>query len=451
MTPPFSSKTLIEVLHRFPAARRYLVAYSGGLDSHVLLHALNILKSSLPASLLAIHIDHNISEQAEEWARHARSVCEGLGLAFRLIKVDASAPDGKSPEAWARQLRYRAFNKQTQAGDILLTAHHKDDQAETLLLQLLRGAGPKGLAAMPLHCHFGAGLHVRPLLGVRRQALHEYAVNHGLQWIEDDTNRDGRYDRNYLRHEVLPVLQKRWTGLAETFARAADNQAEAVRLMEALAEIDMQSCYQARYRSLDVSAVKDLSSPRRSNLLRYYIQHLRLPLPDKKNLTRILHDVVSSKYDASPCITWEGAEVRRYTKHILALAPLGRHNAAESVVWKPGTPCKIAGESLTAKTSMGDGIKKSCLKDAVKVAFRQGGETLKPAGRRHHCELKKLFQEAGIPPWQRDRIPLLFVKDKLVAVVGLWIDESVYAADNEEAWRISWSGLERIMRFNEAV
>jgi len=427
------------------------VAYSGGLDSHVLLHALTTLPPVVSTRLLAIHIHHNISEHADKWAHHAQSVCDDLGLTLRLIKIDASSPSGRSPEAWARHLRYQACKEEMQAGDILLTAHHKDDQAETLLLQLLRGAGPKGLAAMPRQCNFGEALHVRPLLAVSRQSLHEYAINQNLQWVEDDSNRDRRYDRNYLRNDILPMLRGRWAGLTATLSRTADNQADAAVLMEELAKIDMQTCYQARHRSLAVNAVKHLSLLRQGNLIRYYIQYLNLPLPDRKKLIHVLHDVVSSKQDATPCVSWDGAEVRRYMEHLIALAPLPQHDSNERIDWDLGTPCELAGESLIAKSVMGGGIKKACLTQAVTVGFRKGGEALKPAGQHHHRTLKKLFQEAGIPPWQRERIPLLFLRDKLVAAVGFWTDDSVYAAHDEAAWQIDWSGLERIMQFNEAV
>ena len=448
MTPPFSPDTLLQTLRRLPEPGRYLLAYSGGLDSHALLHALASLQSAFPADLLAIHVNHTISEHADRWAQHAQSVCAELDVALRLVRVDAQSPAGRSPEDWARRLRYQALKEEMQSGDLLLTAHHRDDQAETLLLQLLRGAGPKGLAAMPEQCRFGAGRHVRPLLAVSRQSLHEYAVGRNLHWIDDDTNHDRRYARNYVRKDVLPLLQRRWPGVSQTLARAAGNQADAAALMEELAKMDLQSCYQANYRSLDVSAVKRLSLLRQGNLLRHYIAYLNLPLPDRKKLFHILHDVVSSKHDATPCVCWDGAEVRRYAGHLLAMPPLSRHDSTASAQWKLDRPCTLVGESLSARSAMGGGIKKSCVTQAVTVAFRQGGESLRPAGRRCHCKLKKLFQQAGVPPWQRGRIPLLFLADKLVGVVGFWIDECVYAAADEAAWQIDWSGLERVLQFN---
>ena len=444
----FSPNNLAKVLSHLPEAKRYLLAYSGGLDSHVLLHALSVLQSDLCIEILAVHVNHNISQHAEEWKVHAESVCDELGIKYKLIEVDASIPSGKSPEDWARQLRYRALEEEVNCRDILFTAHHKDDQAETLLLQLLRGAGPKGLASMPKQRVFGGGLHIRPLLGFTRKSLHDYAQEHSLNWIEDDTNCDTRYDRNYLREKVLPILHGRWTGLSETLTRAATNQADVVNLLEDLAKVDMKVCYQQKYQSLDVNMMKKLSNLRQGNLVRYYIQSQSLPAPDRAKLAHILNDVVNSKHDAVACVSWNGAEVRRYAEHLVAIKPLPAHDVNEVVQWELNHPCKISGETLDMKPGLGTGIKKDALSTSIKVSFRRGGEKIMPAGRKHHYELKKLFQEIGVPPWQRERIPLLFVDEKLIAVAGFWIDQSVFAQKDEEAFELSWSGYQTITQFN---
>ena len=446
---PFSTERLLAILRTLPEAKRYWIAYSGGMDSHVLLAGLASLGEDIPGELLAVHVNHGISPHAQEWVEHNRRICTELEIAFHLIDVDASSPGSESPEAWARQLRYQALEECIGNGEILLTAHHRDDQVETLLLQLLRGAGPMGLAAMPSMRPFGIGVHARPLLAFDRVELNKYAAQQGLDWIEDDTNQNIGYDRNYLRQQVIPALKKRWPNLGETLSRATVHQADSAALLEDLAIMDMAECLRKASQTLRLEPLLRLSTGRQANLIRYWLRSLQLPVPDEKKLQRILVDVLGSKYDAVPCVSWPGAEVRRYREHIVAARPLLPHDEKNIISWDLNKPCELTDGLLKATRSKGNGIKLSSGPDEqMTIRYRSGGEVIQPAGRQHHHELKKLFQEAGVPPWFRDRIPLLFIQDKLAAVAGFWIDEAFNAGPGEDAWQISWTGLERIILLN---
>ena len=230
----FSPENLGAILQDFPAVARFWLAYSGGCDSHVLVHAAAQLRAVVAERIFhVVHVDHGLQTASAEWARHCAAVCEELALPFTLLRVDARGSLGESPEAAARHARYRALASLMQAGDCLLTAHHQDDQAETLLLQLLRGGGPHGLAAMPALSPFAAGMHARPMLTFSREELRRYAQRHALQWIDDPSNADSGFDRNYLRNSVMPVLRERWPAVARVLARGAGHQAEAAQLLAA--------------------------------------------------------------------------------------------------------------------------------------------------------------------------------------------------------------------------
>ncbi|MEW6648345.1 MAG: tRNA lysidine(34) synthetase TilS [Pseudomonadota bacterium] len=412
-----------------PPAGRYVVAYSGGLDSHVLLHAL----SRLGVTLAAVHVHHGLSRNADLWAEHCRTQCAALQVPCTVVRVQVRH-GGSGVEAAARDARYAALVQALGAGEMLLTAHHQDDQAETLLLMLMRGAGIAGLAAMPAVRPFGPGLLGRPLLGLPRAVLHDYAVAHALSWVDDESNFDTGLDRNYLRHEVLPVLRRRWPALERTLARTAAHLAEAGELMAGLAAADLATAHGSRAGTLSVAALNSLAVARRRNLLRHWLRDLGLPLPDTAHLHRIEQEVLPARPDAGPRVDWPGAEVRRYRDDLYAMAPLASVPDTE-LSWDLAQPLPLPdGRCLVAAPAVGGGVSVKRLAAArVTVRFRAGGERCAPVGRGHGHELKKLFQEAGVPPWERERVPLLFVGDALAQVVGYWTCASHAAAPGEEA------------------
>lgn len=412
-----------------PPAGRYIVAYSGGLDSHVLLHAL----SRLGVTLAAVHVHHGLSRHADLWAEHCQAQCAALRVPCTVMRVQVPRVGG-GLEAAARDARYAALEQVLGTGEMLLTAHHQDDQAETLLLMLLRGAGVAGLSAMPAVRSFGSGLLGRPLLELPRAVLHDYAVVHALSWVDDESNYDTDLDRNYLRHEVLPVLRRRWPVVERTLARTAAHLAEAGELMAGLAAADLATAHGGHAGTLSVAVLNSLAVPRRRNLLRHWLRDLRLPLPDTAHLHRIEQEVLPARLDARPRVDWPGAEVRRYRDDLYAMTPLLPVPDTE-LPWDLAQPLLLPdGRCLVASPAVGRGLSLKRLAAArVTVRFRAGGERCAPVGRGHSHELKKLFQEAGVPPWERERVPLLFVDDVLAQVVGYWICASHAAAPGEEA------------------
>lgn len=428
-----------------PAAPEYRVAYSGGLDSHVLLHLLATAKTELSGKLLAVHVNHHIQQPANDWAEHCRQVCEQLGIPFLLLDVDGKARAGKSPEAVARAARYAALKNQLPAQTVVLTAQHQNDQAETLLLQLFRGAGPKGLAAMPRCIGFAAGWLLRPFLDIPRHELLDYAQQHGLNWIEDPSNADTRYDRNLLRQDIMPRLQSRWPGLTVTLARAAGHQSEQQQLVEVLAQQDRQHCVVQGRRSLSILALQQLSAARQRNVLRYWLSSADFSLPSRVVLERIRTELILGRVDSSPLVSWPGVEIRRFRGHLMAAEPLPHHDPATTLSWEsPGLPVRIpsAGGVLSAKSANGAGLAITNDGQNWSIHFRTGGERLQPDGHGNRRTLKNLFQEWGVPEWERARIPLIYVGDTLAAVAGFCVCDGFKAQEDQPGLLLHWSRTE---------
>ena len=387
------------------------IAYSGGLDSHALLHAVNQLCKQ--SHIQAIHINHGLNKNATDWQQHCRTICENLNIDFEAIEVVVKPKRGESLEALARQARYAEFSKLMSKDSCLLTAHHADDQAETVLLQMLRGAGVKGLAAMPKITVFSNGHHARPLLDVNRSDLLNYAKAHQLQWIEDDSNQAMRFDRNYLRHQITPLLKQRWPSFNKTLTRVASHCAEADQLLQEMAHEDLQKVMAVSSKALSIDKLQQYSKPRQANILRHWLLHLQLPLPSLGMISRIQNEVMTARHDATPEVSWAGAECRRFRGKLYAMAPLSV--LAAEYKWDLQKPLVLPIGVLDPEQLNSVKLPENC---TVKVRFRQGGERFHPAGRQGSHPLKKLFQEWGVPPWLRDKIPLIYFQDRLVCVLG---------------------------------
>lgn len=390
--------------------KTYWVAFSGGMDSHVLLELMAELRQHSPIHLRAIYINHGLSPHAAKWGAHCRQVCADyhIELIERSVCVDIS--DGRSLEEVAREQRYAVFAEYIQAGDVLLTAHHQDDQAETMLLQLMRGAGPKGLAAMPMVKPFGRGFHLRPLLTVSHEELIQYAKEKQLRWIEDESNAETTLARNFIRHEVMPSLKSRWPTVAATISRSASHCGEAQALLEEYAVEDWKKVTGSQEKTLSVQKLLTLSSPRINQVLRLWVSQQGYSLPDTKKMAAIQTDVLRAAWDRSPCVMWEGAEVRRYRDDLYLLAPLAPIDENWEEVWDLVTPIEVPGVGVLQAMEI-DGVE-----GPVTVRFRRGGETLCLPKRGRHT-LKNLFQEWNVLPWLRDRVPLVFKGGELVGVV----------------------------------
>jgi tRNA(Ile)-lysidine synthase len=419
---------------------RFVIAFSGGMDSHVLLNAVSAFRVELNGkAVVALHVNHGLSERSNDWSKHCAKQCEKLGVSFTNIVVDAKARAGESPEAAARDARYQAFREFIQPGDCLLTAHHQDDQAETLLIQLLRGAGPRGLAAMPKVTKFSDGWHARPLLNFSRDELLEYAQQNDLSWIDDESNSDTRFDRNFLRHEIMPKLKSRFPGMAATLSRSASLCAEAAELL-ASAAVDDLAKVKIGVESFSVSGLLALGEVRARNLLHQSCRDRGLPTPSAAQLQCVWDEVVGASADSEPVVSWAGGEARRYRDVLFMSSTLTEHDAGLSLPWDGQEDLLIPGlGELHGEQVTGEGVAQSALAGNLEIRFRQGGEKLRPAGRAGHHALKKLFQEEGIPPWLRGRIPLVYGDGELLAVAGHWVAHEVAAQPDEPGRRLLWS------------
>ncbi|MFI4970156.1 MAG: tRNA lysidine(34) synthetase TilS [Lysobacterales bacterium] len=399
-----------------------LAAFSGGLDSSVLTHALARSQAARERGLRAVHIDHGLSVGSSGWSQHCRAFADALGIELIVCVVDASRSPGLGLEASARRARYGAIEALLAPGELVALAHHRDDQAETVLLKMLRGAGPEGLGAMRTLRPLGRGFAWRPLLGLPRAALREYAERYALTWIRDPSNADPTIDRNFLRMQVMPRLLQRWPEAETSLAQSAAWARAATEFIDAQAERAL-----ARLQGLDPATLRfrewlDLPQALRDPLLRRWLRTLDLPEPTHFQATELVRQLAEAGEDRQPCVRWPGAELRRYRELLYALPPLQLPPFDWSADFDGGElslPLDLGVLRLVGSTP------RPSLERRLQVRFRRGGESLRLANGKHTRELRDLFQEAGIPPWQRARLPLVFEPDgKLLAVADLWLSEA---------------------------
>ena len=414
------------------------MAHSGGLDSQVLLHWLAEQRGHLQAELHACHVDHGLQPDALAWVAHCRRTCEALGVPFRVLAAAARSTPGESPEAAARRARYQVLTGLLDRHTSLLTAHHRDDQVETVLLQLFRGSGPAGLAAMPLLAPLGEGWLLRPLLNVPRTMLLGYAQRHGLHWVEDPSNLDTRIPRNWLRHDLLPRVRARWPGLDGAVARSAGLCAEAASALDRQARADLQAVAANDGATLSLGVLRALPADRQRHCLRRWLRDLELPLPGQRQLTEILDVMLAARADAQPRVAWPGAEVRRFRAWLYAVPSLPPPPAGGQRLRSPGELHLPGVGRLRLEAAVGAGLAaREVPVDGLTVAFRQGGERFRPAGDPHHRSLKQLFQRWGLAPWERERMPLVYAGERLVAV-GTCLAVGSEAGIGEKGWVLTW-------------
>lgn len=441
-TAPLSPHVFRAILENLPQARRYCVGYSGGLDSHVLLHLCAASRDAgHAADFRAIHVHHGLQAGADAWSAHCAETCRALDMPLSIVRVDARALPGESPEEAARRARYRALAERLSEGEALLVAQHRDDQAETLLLQLLRGAGLAGLAAMPAWAPFGPGFLGRPLLEFARAELLAYARSRGLAWIEDPSNADPRFDRNFLRARIVPMLEERWPGMCKALARSARHCAEAERRLAELAEDLYRSALRADGVSLSVAQLQTFSPTDRKLVVRQWLKSAGARMTSEAILERILHEAIPAASDKNPAIRWREGEIRRYRDGLHLLPPLPPFDAAARMAWDGIAPLSLAQNngSLHIASTQDRGIaREAWRRGAVSVRYRQGGERCRLPGREGTHELKKLFQEAGVPPWVRERMPLIYVGEALAAVGDFCVCEDFAGQAGEDTLALTW-------------
>ncbi len=435
-----------------------IVGFSGGLDSTVLLHAL-AAQQLLFNKIVAVHINHGINANAHFWQEHCKQFCQKLGISFRAqsVQFDRSA----NIEERARIARYSVFSTLVKEQDCLILGHHLDDQAETVLLQLFRGAGVDGLAAMPELAQFGHGRLVRPFLQYYREQLEHYAFLHQLNWVEDESNCDITYSRNYVRQEIIPLLKNKWPKVVGNIARTASHCQQAQRNLDVLAmtdlslkeiknkplsehvlsaELGMRINGNERDKSQNILAgkalaiepLKKLSFDRIANILRVWLKKNQVQLPSTITFHRLIHEVIFSSQDAVPIVSWGNTCVRRYQNH-LYLDKKNRCNLPSDVQWTEfPLPLNVGNSEIkliAQQANQGLIIPQNV---ALFIRFRRGGEDFFWHGQTKR--LKKLFQEWGIPPWLRERVPLVYFDDILAAVVGYAISDLFFTQDSSNAW-----------------
>ena len=430
---PFKPNLPAKLLHTLAPWRNapaWHIAFSGGLDSTVLLHLLASLANteSLPP-LRAVHVHHGLQAAADAWPAHCQSTCDSLGVPLRVMHVQVQP--GASLERAARDARYQVFTEVTGVGEVLLTGQHRDDQAETLLFRLLRGAGVRGLAAMPVQRPLAAGCLVRPLLDVSRAELEAYAEAHQLKWIKDPSNADSRFSRNYLRHRVLPILTERWPQATANLARTAEHLSEAQDLLDELAQMDLRAANQSspfswlHLPSLALAPLRELTDARQRNALRHWLTPLTR-LPDSDHWAS-WHSLRDAKGDAQPLWRLADGDLHRCGERIWWLPSTWSDFSDASVSWPdPQNPLELPGNGQVQLTGRLPG-------GPLTIRYRQGGEILAVPGRGRR-DLKRLLNENGLPGCVRGRLPLLYQGEQLLgapSLAGLW------PAPSDE-WQLHW-------------
>ncbi|MEO0443239.1 MAG: tRNA lysidine(34) synthetase TilS [Pseudomonadota bacterium] len=460
---------MLAQLEQQSAVKRWVVAYSGGLDSTVLLHLLIELNATLvrPVPICALHINHHLSDNADYWQRQ----CEQQALAWGVDYIAQSVAvieHGQGVEAAARSARYQCFESCLQQGDCLLMAHHSDDQAETLLLRLFRGAGVLGLSAMPAQRSLGPARLLRPLLTSTRSELEHYAQRHKLCWVEDESNHSVVFDRNYVRHHVIPLIQQRWPQLVRQCTQAASNLREANSLLSELAALDLHAAAERSERlgfSLDWHYLRSLTASRRHNCFRYCCAQKGFSLPGAGHLQQIEQQFFGANtLLTSACVEWgdnakaTAVQFRQFNQRLYLMPSLMAFvKPVEPVDWH-GRETMALG--LAGRLSLVEGLAQNLSQNLsqnlaehpstpmlakrwvdgkqVRIAWRLGGERCRPVGRAASQTVKKLLQEYHLETWLRDRVPLIYIDNDLAAVGDLWVCEPFAAQQDELAYRIVW-------------
>lgn len=410
-----SLSSAIQVLKPY---RSLLVAFSGGLDSTVLLHQLVCWRESAPdLQLRAIHIHHGLSRNADSWVQHCRQICAEWQVPLEVVKVTL-ADEGLGIEAHARQARYDAFRDALKPGEALVTAQHVDDQSETLLLALKRGSGPAGLSAMARESEFYGTKLLRPLLTESRAALESWAKAHQLCWIEDESNQDDDYDRNFLRLRVLPLLTQRWPHFAQATARSAELCAEQERLLdELLAETLSASCGDEG--QLAIAPLQAMSEAKRNAVIRRWLAQQQAIMPSRDMLERLWREVALARVDANPQLRLGDFEIRRYQQQLWWTRAYDNLSERQ-LPWEPIEQPLQLPDSDRLVLVAGTEIRLPKSDESVSVRFSASG-TLHIVGRQGGRKLKKLWQEMGVAPWLRETTPLLFYGETLIAAAGYFV------------------------------
>jgi len=451
---------LVNTINKHPQSP-LVIAYSGGVDSQVLLHALAKLKHKHKGKVLnpltVCHVNHGLSDNAQQWQNFAEQQCQRLELSLKICQVHIQVQPQQSLEALARDARYQSLQSIYQEASIILTGHHRDDQAETFLLALKRGSGLKGLSAMANETQYNKDLLVRPFLAITRAQIIDYANVHELNWVEDESNADTRFDRNFIRNDIMPMLIKRWPSITNTINRSSEHCREGQLLLDELALEDLNLSQHGKY-SLSVKALQQLSTARFNNLIRYFLAHNHCLMPSTEQLNQLKLQI-NANSDKNPIVKVGQNYFRRY-KDALYLT----EDFKDVSDWSVELITSIKNQKIEFPDNLGTfqfSVNFSKLvgeferKEARQIEYRQSisnnhlvaslpntncklsirfnhnNPTCLPNYRNHSRPLKKVLQELNIPPWQRKRIPFLYYGDVFVAAIGYFVCQNFLIENNE--------------------
>jgi tRNA(Ile)-lysidine synthase len=431
-----------------------VIAYSGGVDSQVLLHALAKLKhaNKIPNQISVCHVNHGLSENASTWQLFAEKQCQKRKLTFIAHQVNIQPQSQQSLEALARDARYQALQSIFAEQSVIITGHHSDDQAETFLLALKRGAGLKGLSGMAVESKQGKDFLLRPLLNISRAEIVHYAKQQQLEWIEDESNTDTRFDRNFIRQTIMPLLNERWPSIAQTINRSSSHCLEGQLLLSEMAEQDLASC-QLSEKSLSVCALAKLSVARFNNLIRYFLAQHHCLMPSTEQLVQV-YQQLSANEDKNPAIKVADNYLRRYKGALYLTSDL-----IDVSGWQETIDCLDSQNTvLTEVIELPDGlgkiafsndlsleVSKTCQRivlpsneQKIVLRFCHSNPSCLPDYRNHSRSLKKVLQELNIPPWQRKRIPFIYYDDVLVSAMGYFVCQAFVANKDEPSITVTW-------------
>ncbi|MDR9827541.1 tRNA lysidine(34) synthetase TilS [Vibrio sp. FNV 38] len=417
------------------SGQELVVALSGGLDSVVLLNLAERFARRHQLACRAVHIHHGLSDNADEWALLCENMCQKLDVNYTLERVCLDLTNSESIEKLARDARYRALQASVSGHSILLTGQHGDDQLETFLLALKRGSGPKGLASMGQSSAFYEGRKVRPLLTLSRVDLERWAVGNNLTWIEDESNQDQRFDRNFLRHSVVPPLKQRWPSILDATRRSAALCAEQEGLLDELMGEHLSSSVNSR-NGLSLAGIINKSEAYRHRLVRMWLHQQGELMPSQSQMAVLWNSVVLAQPDANPELKLSKGSVRRFQSALYWV-----EEQQDVSGWRSTLELDVC---VTLPDQLGDVCLKSVSEDGKLRAPRQGehyhvifdptGFSAHPESRQHSRKMKKLYQEYGVPSWQRRRIPIIVNNEQVVAVAGLFIDRKFSGKECDLIW-----------------
>tara|TARA_B100001559_G_C16483250_1_gene614775 strand:- start:361 stop:1710 length:1350 start_codon:yes stop_codon:yes gene_type:complete len=416
------------------------IGLSGGLDSMVLLNVLYQLKTELNLKLSAIHVHHGLSKNADNWSQVCLDECKKLSVNFSQKKININNSEGIGIEASARKARYQILHQLSD--EILVTAHHQNDQAETLILQLLRGSGLKGLASMPPYDE--ERRLWRPFLKLSRDIIEEYAKRYNVKFIEDESNKNIEFDRNFLRLEILPKLIERFPQTIKSLGRSADLVAEGLNLNKAIAKEDAKNYFSEDFIKLNTKIFKTLPRDRVVNLIRWWLDKNQQKMPSQKIMNQIYTQIISAKKDAQINVHISSKISVRAYKDFLWLVKIQKQKNSYDLIWKGEDVFELPGSGkLLFKPSLGKGISLEKLGSSIlRIQNRMGGERFKPLRNQPTRTLKYLLQKMNMPPWERELLPIIYSEDKLVAVPNFAIHHEYVADKDKIGLTIEWINYE---------